>query len=211
VSIGRAGEGLEPHAAPGVAAVLAWVAARDHALRGLVHALSNRAGTVGAVATMLDGASAEGVAAAARIVAGEGERLEALLALFRLATADPFGADAAPEPVHVAELLAEVAALAGHSLPDADVRVEGGAGASAAVAPRAALAHALLQAAVSAGGAGAVALGATADAGRVRLTVRPAAPGAAAAAAWLLGAAGDAAAADGGVTVTVPALGAAPW
>ncbi len=83
MSIGREGVGLEPQGAPTVAAALAWAGARDRALRGLVHALSNRVGTVGAVGAMLDGAAAESVATASRILAGEGERLEALLALVR--------------------------------------------------------------------------------------------------------------------------------
>jgi hypothetical protein len=108
----RRGPGGAPSGAPsGAAAVLAWAAARDAVLRGLVHALSNRVGTVAAVAGMLDGAPPAGVEVAARVLAGEGERLEAVLAAFRLATADPLGDDAAAEPLHVGELLGEVAAL----------------------------------------------------------------------------------------------------
>ncbi len=207
-----------------MAAALAWAGARDRALRGLVHALSNRVGTVAAAGAMLDGAPAESAATASRVLAGEAERLEALLALFRLATADPFGADAAPEPVHVPELLGEVAALLGHAEPDAPVRVAADAGVRPAVASRAALAQALATAAVAAarGGAG-VTLGAAGDGPAVRLTVAPAggaadagdagdahaARAAAAACAWLLAASGGAArAAGGGVVLTVPALGA---
>ncbi len=195
-----------------MAAALAWARARDAALRGLVHALSNRVGTVGAVGAMLDGAAAESVGTASRILAGEGERLEALLALFRLATADPFGGDAAPEPLHLSELLGEVAALAGYAAADAAVRVEAPPEVRPAVASRAALAQALVAAAAACGGAEVVLAAAPAGAA-VRLTVGPAADAGAAAdaagaAAWLLAASGGSAAAgDGGVVVTVPALG----
>jgi hypothetical protein len=194
-----------------VAAALAWARARDAALRGLVHALSNRVGTVGAVGAMLDGAAAESVGTASRILAGEGERLEALLALFRLATADPFGADAAPEPLHVPELLGEVAALVGYAAADAAVRVEAPPEVRPAVASRAALAQALVAAAAACGGAEVVLAAAPAGAA-VRLSVGPAGGAAAAdaagAAAWLLAASGGSAAGgDGGVVVTVPALG----
>ncbi len=192
--------------------MLAWAAARDAALRGLVHALSNRVGTVAAVAGMLDGAPPpESVGTAARVLAGEGERLEALLALFRLATADPFGDDAAPEPLHVPELLAEAAALAGYAAPDAAFRADAAPDVRPAVASRAALAQALVAAAAACGGAEVVLAAAPAGAA-VRLTVGPAGGAAAAdaagAAAWLLAASGGwAAAGDGGVVVTVPALG----
>ncbi len=211
MSIGRPGVELEPQPGPTVAAALAWARARDAALRGLVHALSNRVGTVGAVGAMLDGAAAESVGTASRILAGEGERLEALLALFRLATADPFGGDAAPEPLHLSELLGEVAALAGYAAADAAVRVEAAPDVRPAVASRAALAQALVAAAAACGGAEVVLAAAPAGA-RVRLTVGPAegaaAADAAGAAAWLLAAwGGSAAAGDGGVVVTVPALG----
>jgi hypothetical protein len=221
MSIGRGGVGLEPHrgagGAPSAAAVLAWALARDAALRGLVHALSNRVGTVAAVAGMLDGGPPpESVGTAARVLAGEGERLEALLAAFRLATADPFGADAAPEPLHVPELLGEVAALAGYALPDAAFRVDAAADVRPAVASRAALAHALLALAYAGAGGGAT-LRAGAAGGAVAVEVAPdggadAAPGALAgaveAAAWLLAPSGGAAAArGGGAAVTAPALG----
>jgi len=222
VSIGRHTVGLEPQSAeptrgaPSSAAVLAWARARDAAVRGLVHALSNRVGTVAAVAAMLDDGAGDGVPAgsvgtAGRILAGEGERLEALLALFRAASADPFGADAAPEPLHVPELLAEVAALAGYAVPDMMVHVELGPDVRPAVASRAALGQALLTC-VCAAGSGEVVLRAAASGdGRVSIAVSTAGtemPNAAAAAAWLIaGAGGSAAVGRGEVVVTVPALG----
>lgn len=221
MSIGRDGVGLEPQSAD-PAAVLVWARARDAAVRGLVHALSNRVGTVAAVAAMLDDGAGDGVPAgsvgtAGRILAGEGERLEALLAFFRAASADPFGLDAAPEPVHVPELLAEVVALAAYAVPEVVVRVEAGPEVRPAMASRAALGQALLACVCAAGGGEVVLRAMGEDAGGVTVVVvEPGLEGAptdaqchaAGAATWLLaGKGGEAAVRGGGVAITVPALG----
>jgi nitrogen-specific signal transduction histidine kinase len=187
--------------------VLAWASARDAALRGLVHALSNRVGTVGAVAAMLEGAAPQSVDTAARILAGEGERLEAVLAHLRLATADPFADDAGAEAVHVADVLADVAALAHYAAPDVAVRVEGAAAVRPAVAPRTALVQALLAGVVGAARDGAPGVVLRADDAGPHVVLRVT-PGAADGAEWLLAGAGVAAVdADGAWTLRLPALG----
>lgn len=208
---------------PGDAPALrAWALARDAVLRGLVHALSNRVGTVAAVAGMLesaegDGASAESVGVAARILAGEGERMEALLAQFRLATTDSFGADAAPEPVHVLELLAEVATLAAVVGWEVGIAGEtGGGDTPPAMVGRAPLAHALLVLlhAARGGVAEAPVLAAAREGVAVRLWVAsgtsrapvPVPPDVLGACAWLLGAAAVRAG-DGRAELWLPALG----
>jgi hypothetical protein len=172
-------------------------------------------GTVAAVGAMLDSADdgrVDGatVATVARILGGEGERLEELLGLFRHATADPFGDDAGAEPLHVPELLAEVAAIAGYALPDASVRIEAAPDVPPAVAPRAALVQALLVTVV-AGTGGTITLRAAGDGDAVRVLVAGAvgdgAAAAAGAAAWLLGAAdGEVSAGHDGVTLRLRAL-----
>ena len=93
------------------AAVLALLAAeRDAVLRGLVHALSNRIGIVGAVAGMLEPeAPAAGVAVG--MLQAESERLATLLDEFRLFAGEPVSA---PEPVHLPDLVAAVVALHAH-------------------------------------------------------------------------------------------------
>lgn len=186
-----------PSAGTSADAVLAWARARDAVLRGLVHALSNRVGTVGAVAAMLDGAPPESVVTAARVLDGEAGRLDALLAHFRLATADPLAGEA--EPVHVPELLAEVAALAGYVEGGGAVAVDAPAEVRPAVVRRTALAHAVLALAHAAAGAGAeVTLRARNDGGRVVIAVAGGEGRGGAAAAWLLG---DGATVEGGEVV----------
>ena len=211
MSIGRHTAALDPQvpadpSPPTAAAVLAWTAARDAALRGLVHALSNRVGTVAAAAAMLDGdpPPAASVGTAARVLAGEGERLEALLAHLRLATGAPLGDGAPAEPLHVPELVGEVCALAaaaGWDVAAGDCAAD----TPPAYAPRAAAAHALLVLAHGAGaGVGSVVLEVGAEGGaavvRARAGARPTSPAVVppdgrAACAWLLG---DAAAAEAG-------------
>ena len=192
--------------------MLAWAAARDAALRGLVHALSNRAGTVAAVAGMLEGdAPAASVVTAARVLGGEGERLDALLAHLRLVSADPFGADAAPEPLHPAELAAEVAALAVAAGWEVTAAPAAAGDALPAFARRAGAAHVLLvlaHAAEAAAGAP-VTVRCASDAGTPVIRVVPESdphggarvpalsPAARAACVWLVGP--DAIGADPGV------------
>lgn len=87
-----------------------WMEVRDPILRGLVHALSNRVGTVVAASGMLDAGSVD---VAGQVLRGEADRLESLVTQFRLATADPFGAEAVPEPLVLADVVADVVALRG--------------------------------------------------------------------------------------------------
>jgi hypothetical protein len=145
-------------------------AARDAVLRGLVHALSNRVGTVGAVASMLDpGAPAGGAPVA--MLQGEAERLERLLEEFRRFAGEPGGG---PEPVHLPDVVALAAGLHAHhptlrdvpcALPEADALPP-------AYADPAAVLDALLvalDAAKGAAGGAAVRIAASADAEVVRV------------------------------------------
>ncbi|GJG86555.1 hypothetical protein tb265_17360 [Gemmatimonadetes bacterium T265] len=182
-----------------------WVAARDAVLRGLVHALSNRVGTVVAAGGMLEAGSAE---VAGRVLGGEAERLEALLAQFRLATADPFGDAAAPEPLLLAEVVGEAVALHGY----ADAAGEGAVAlARVGEAPpvfvsRVGLLHALLVLLADAGGGTTTLRADVGGAGVVDVRTDPPPGGAgASAAAWLLRASGVRAA---GGALTLPQLGA---
>ena len=83
---------------------------RDAVLRGLVHALSNRIGIVGAVAGMLEPDVPAGGATVGMLQA-ESERLSGLLDEFRLFAGEPVSA---PEPVHLLDLVASVLALHAH-------------------------------------------------------------------------------------------------
>lgn len=178
MSIDHSAEKLDPEAPPGAAVLARLAAARDAALRGLVHALSNRVGTVGAIAGMLDPA-APVAGVAAEVLRGEGERLEQLLEEFRRLAAEPA---AAPEPVHLPDLLAGVAALHAHHplLRDLPCAVVGAEALPPVLAEPAAVADALLAAldtakaaASSAGGAGAVRLVGTVDGDLVRVRAEP--------------------------------------
>ncbi|MGZ8415295.1 MAG: hypothetical protein ACXW05_21405 [Gemmatirosa sp.] len=133
-------------------------AARDGVLRGLVHALSNRVGTIGAVAGMLDPeAPAAGVAAT--VLQGEAERLERLLEEFRRLASEPAST---PEPVHLPDLLEGVIALHAHhpTLREVACPMDGVSALPPVLAEPAAVADALLAAldaakgAALAGGAG---------------------------------------------------------
>jgi hypothetical protein len=147
---------------PAHAAAATWAAERDLLLRGLNHALSNRVGTLGAVAAMLEpGIPPRGALVDA--LRDEAERLERLLVLYRLL---PEEGDAVPELVHVPDVLSAVLALHAEHPELRDVACEvdaAGAAVPARVAP-AALSHALLLALSAAKRA-------AAPDGRVRLVV----------------------------------------
>ncbi|MDF1503753.1 hypothetical protein [Roseisolibacter sp. H3M3-2] len=193
-----------------------WVrraAARDAVLRGLVHALSNRVGTVSAVASMLD-PGAPAAAAATAMLQGEAERLEALLEEFRRFAGEPGGG---AEPLHLPDLVALAAALHAHhpmlrdvpcALPNADALPP-------AYADPAAVLDALLvalDAAKGAAGADGVRIAATTDADALRLRVAPVEPDAPpdATLTWaLVGGAGEGGVGPVGGGVTLPTLGAA--
>jgi hypothetical protein len=127
VSIDHSGAKLDavpgsPGAPPGAALVL-LAAERDAVLRGLVHALSNRIGIVGAVAGMLEPeVPAAGVAVG--MLQDETERLAALLDEFRLFAGEPA---TTPEPVHLPDLVASVLALHAHHPTLRDVACEASA------------------------------------------------------------------------------------
>jgi nitrogen-specific signal transduction histidine kinase len=152
VSIDRSDAKLDRAAHPDDPRVLVRLAAaRDGVLRGLVHALSNRVGTIGAVAGMLDPeAPAAGVAAS--VLQGEGERLERLLEEFRRLASEP---SATPEPVHLPDLLDGVVALHAHHpvLRDVACPIDGAAALPPVLAEPAAVADALLAALDAAKGA----------------------------------------------------------
>lgn len=209
-SIGHRWAGLDPmrsanaampsDADPAAAydALRTWLAARDAVLRGLVHALSNRVGTVIAAGGLLDAGSAE---VAARVLGSEADRLERLLEEFRLVTADPF--DGAPEPVVLADVVRDAIALCAHA-GDVDAipaTLAGVDGAPPLLVERTALLQALL---VLLPGASRVQVTVAGD--FVSLAVHPARDAEAArAVAWLLRASGGHV--DVEQTVFVPRLG----
>lgn len=84
----------------------AWPAAADGVLRGLAHELSNRTGTIGAVAEALAAERPDSRLAAALGV--EAERLQELLRLLRLLPAD---AERTAEPVRPADVVSDALAL----------------------------------------------------------------------------------------------------
>lgn len=181
---------------PGAAALSARAAARDAVLRGLVHALSNRVGTVGAVASVLDPAAPVAGAPAA-MLQDEAGRLEQLLEEFRRFAGEPAGG---PEPLHLPDLLALAVALHAHhpGLRDVPCALVGGDALPPAYAEPHAVLDALLvalDAAKGAAGAGGVRLTGDADADRVRVRVAP---------ADVAGAAGGASAAPGVVAWSLP-------
>lgn len=83
-----------------------WIDATDAVLRGLAHQLSNRTGTIGALAEAL--AATDPPHELAAVLAAETERLEALLGLLRLLPRD-LARD--PEPVRPADVVADAVAL----------------------------------------------------------------------------------------------------
>ncbi len=179
-----------PDDATPAAALRAWVVARDAVLRGLVHALSNRVGTVVAAGGMLEAGSAE---VAGRVLSGEAERLELLLEHFRLVTADPFGDEAEPEPVVLVDVVSDAVALHAYAADGRD-RVVTTVGVDAvppALVSRAGLLHAMLVV-FAAAGERAVALRAdVGESGVVQLRTDLGAAGSGMrVAAWLLAASG---------------------
>lgn len=84
-----------------------WLSVHDDLLRGLTHALSNRVGTVGAVAYMIEMQPASLETSAATLRA-ESERLDALLQLLRLL---PRRADAVAEPIVPTDTTTQAVAL----------------------------------------------------------------------------------------------------
>ncbi|GLC25396.1 hypothetical protein [Roseisolibacter agri] len=211
MSIGHSASDLDhSDAAP----LRALAAARDAVLRGLVHALSNRVGTVAAVAGMLDPqAPAAGVAAT--VLQGETERLEQLLEEFRRLSLEPASA---PEPVHLPDLLAGVVALHAHhpALRDVPCAVEGADDLPPVLAEPAAAADALLAALDAAKGAaialgGGVRLVGTVDGATVQIRVEAAeAPDDAATSRWPLpGGAGEGWLGARGGGVALPTLAGA--
>ena len=100
-------EGARDSAA--TAAPAPWVDATDAVLRGLAHQLSNRTGTIGAVAEAL--AATQPAHALAAVLSAEAAHLEALLRLLRLMPRD-LGRGA--EPVRPADVVADAVALFAH-------------------------------------------------------------------------------------------------
>lgn len=151
MSIDQSDAKLDPAPGPDARVLVRLAAARDDVLRGLVHALSNRVGTIGAVAGMLDPeAPAAGVAAT--VLQGEAERLERLLEEFRRLASEPASA---PEPVHLPDLLEGVVALHAYhpTLRDVACPVDGVRALPPVLAEPAAVADALLAALDAAKGA----------------------------------------------------------
>ena len=127
-SIGRTEGELDSGAARAPHPWHVWRDAAAHertgVLRGLVHALSNRVGTVAAVAGLLDADAPPD--AAVTVLRGEAERLEALLQEFRLLAGEEGAADgadgaAAAEPLHLASFVPAVVALHAHHPARRDV------------------------------------------------------------------------------------------
>jgi nitrogen-specific signal transduction histidine kinase len=86
-----------------------WPAEQSALVRGVAHALSNRVGTLVAVAGMLSPGEAVS-AMVVDVVRDETERLEGLLSLVRL-----LGEDAgAPEPIHLPDVVTPVVELHSH-------------------------------------------------------------------------------------------------
>ena len=167
-------------------ALARWIGARDAVLRGLVHSLSNRVGTVVAASGIL---AAGGVDVARTVLGGEAQRLDLLLTEFRFATDDPLGDEALAEPLIVGELVAQALALRTHvgDARAATVTLDGVDEAPPASAARAALLQALVVLLAGVDGAE-ITVRARADEAVVQLATEPAAhPDAVVAAEWLLG------------------------
>jgi hypothetical protein len=123
------------------AAAEAWLVVSDALLRGLNHALSNRAATVGAVSGVLDPAEPPS-AAIVDVLRDEAARLDELLQLARLLP----GQRAGTEPVHLPDVVPAAVALHGYhfDLRDTACHVEGDATVMPVLADPTALTHALL-------------------------------------------------------------------
>ena len=134
-----AGEG----GAGGAESLEAWRLVSDAVLRGLNHAVSNRVASVAAVSALLDPAAPPG-AELVRTLAADVTHFEAALRLLRLL---PAGRPAPPEPVLVADALADALALHAHhaGLGEALCTVEGDPAALLpVVVPMPAFLHALV-------------------------------------------------------------------
>jgi hypothetical protein len=153
------------------AAAQAWLVVSDALLRGLNHALSNRAATVGAVSGVLD-ATEPPSAAIVDVLRDEAARLDELLQLARLLPGQRGG----PEPVHLPDVVPAAVALHGYhfDLRDTPCLLEGEATVMPVLADPTALTHALLlllTVAKLAAAGGTVALRHDGDDERVTLTV----------------------------------------
>ncbi len=93
----------------GIGAPPLWIEANDAVLRGLAHLLSNRTGTIGAIAEALNSADPTQPFVAALTV--EAERLHSLLRLLRLMPRD---LESNQEPVRPADVVADAVALFAH-------------------------------------------------------------------------------------------------
>ena len=156
-------------------AAATWAAERDLLLRGLNHALSNRVGTLAAVAGVLEPGDTVRPHVA-QVLHDETARLERLLTLYRLLPEEPEGST---EPLHVPDVMPAILELhAEHpDLRDVPCTVEAvGVNVPARAAPGA-LNHALLlalSAAKRAAGAdGRVRLAIGAGEGMVRVRAHP--------------------------------------
>ncbi len=96
-----------------------WLSVHDDLLRGLTHALSNRVGTLSAVAYMVEMQPAT-VGASVATLRAEAERLEAVLQLMRLL---PRKADATAEPVIPTDTTTQAVALQSYHPNLGDVAV----------------------------------------------------------------------------------------
>ncbi len=94
----------EPNDVDTSALASAWLPAVERLQRGLNHALSNRAAAIAAVAAVIEGDDVDMVAR----LRDEGAQLDRLLQLMRLL---PRHRSAVPEPVRLADLVVEVAAI----------------------------------------------------------------------------------------------------
>ena len=139
LSIGLVAENLD--LTTPAAAAQAWLVVSDALLRGLNHALSNRAATVGAVSGVLD-ASEPPSAAIVDVLRDEAARLDELLQLARLLP----GQRSLPEPVHLPDVVPAAVALHAYhfDLRDTPCHLEGEAAVMPVLADPTALTHALL-------------------------------------------------------------------
>jgi signal transduction histidine kinase len=144
LSIGLVAENLDRPGNPGTRAPAeTWLTVSDALLRGLNHALSNRAATVGAVSGVLDPAEPPSEVIV-QVLRDEAQRLDELLQLARML---PGQRGAVAEPVHLPDVVPAAVALHTHhfDLRDTLCRVDDSATTVMPVlADPTALSHALL-------------------------------------------------------------------
>ena len=136
------GENLDRPAPAGARSTAdVWLTVSDALLRGVNHALSNRAATVGAVSGVLDPAEPPSEVIV-QVLRDEAARLDELLQLARLLPGHRGG----PEPVHLPDLVPAAVALHAHhfDLRDTPCRVDDSAAVMPVLADPTALTHALL-------------------------------------------------------------------